>query len=60
MPRLLTLLPAIFSTSLRNSLRSAATTCWMVRRAMTLLMPSLTISPRRRLATSSLPPDVDW
>ena len=32
----------------------------LVRRAMTVLMPSLMISPSRRFATSSLPPEVDW
>ena len=49
MPRLLTFAPEIFSTSPRNSLRSAATTCWIVRRAITPLMPSLTISPSRAI-----------
>jgi hypothetical protein len=59
MPSPPTFAPAILRTSPRNSLRSAATTCWIVRRAMTPLRPSLTISPSRRAATSSVPPAVE-
>ena len=39
--------PANFRMSPMNSARSAATTCWIVRFAMTPLRPSLTISARR-------------
>ena len=39
-----------------NSARSAVTTCCSVRCVTTVLMLSLTVSPRRALATSSVPP----
>ena len=50
MPSWFTERPANWRMSPMNSARSAATTCWIVRLAMTPLRPSFTISARRLAA----------
>ena len=47
---------AVFIMASVNSARSAVITCCKVRCVTTLLMLSLTVSPKRALATSSVPP----